>query len=85
MILPFGRQLFAKRIRRVPSEYEEASIALGATKLETVRKVSFLLLEAELLASIILGTGRRLAKRWRDHGFGQCREYAEYVSKRAVF
>ncbi|WP_281522228.1 phosphate ABC transporter permease subunit PstC [Dubosiella newyorkensis] len=62
MILPSVVNVSLNALDAVPSEYEEASIALGATKLETVRKVSFPAARSGILASIILGTGRAIGE-----------------------
>lgn len=62
MILPSVVNVSLNALDAVPSEYEEASIALGATKLETVRKVSFPAARSGILASVILGTGRAIGE-----------------------
>ena len=49
-------------IQAVPHEYEEASLALGATKTETIFKVTLPAAKSGILASIVLGIGRALGE-----------------------
>ncbi len=62
MILPSVIALSETAIRSVPNEYEEASLALGATKTETVFKVIVPSAKSGILASAVLGTGRALGE-----------------------
>ena len=49
-------------LRSVPREYEEASLALGATKAETWFLVSLKAARSGVIASIIQGTGRAVGE-----------------------
>ena len=49
-------------IRSVPREYEEASLALGATKTETVFKVVVPAAKSGILTSVVLGIGRAIGE-----------------------
>lgn len=58
MILPSVISVSETAIRSVPKEYEEASLALGATKTETVFKVVVPAAKSGILTSVVLGIGR---------------------------
>ena len=58
MILPSVISVSETAIRAVPKEYEEASLALGATKTETVFKVIVPAAKSGILTSVVLGIGR---------------------------
>lgn len=62
MILPSVISVSETALRAVPKEYEEASLALGATKTETIFKVTIPAAKSGLLASAILGTGRAVGE-----------------------
>jgi phosphate transport system permease protein len=62
MILPSVISVSETAIRSVPKEYEEASLALGATKTETVFKVIVPAAKSGILTSIVLGIGRALGE-----------------------
>ncbi len=62
MILPSVISVSETAIRAVPGEYEEASLALGATKTETVFKVVVPAARSGILTSIVLGTGRSIGE-----------------------
>ncbi|MDD4690119.1 MAG: phosphate ABC transporter permease subunit PstC [Eubacteriales bacterium] len=62
MILPSVISVSETAIRAVPREYEEASLALGATKTETVFKVIVPAAKSGILASIVLGIGRSIGE-----------------------
>ena len=49
-------------LRAVPREYEEASLALGATKAETWFLVSLRAAKSGVIASVIQGTGRAVGE-----------------------
>ena len=55
MILPSVISVSETAIRAVPKEYEEASLALGATKTETVFKVIVPAAKSGILTSVVLG------------------------------
>lgn len=62
MILPSVISVSETSIRAVPKEYEEASLALGATKTETIFKVTLPAAKSGILASVILGIGRAIGE-----------------------
>lgn len=62
MILPSVVSISETAIRAVPREYEEASLALGATKTETVFKVVVPAAKSGILTSIVLGIGRSIGE-----------------------
>ena len=62
MILPSVISVSETAIRAVPKEYEEASLALGATKTETVFKVIVPAAKSGILTSIVLGIGRSIGE-----------------------
>ena len=49
-------------IKAVPKEYEEASLALGATKTETVFKVVVPAAKSGILTAVVLGIGRAIGE-----------------------
>lgn len=62
MILPSVISVSETAIRAVPREYEEASLALGATKTETIFKVTLPAAKSGILASVVLGIGRAIGE-----------------------
>ena len=58
MVLPSIISVSETALKAVPREYEEASLALGATWNETVFKVSFPAAKSGIAASVVLGIGR---------------------------
>ena len=62
MILPSVISVSETAIRAVPKEYEEASLALGATKTETVFKVVVPAAKSGILTSVVLGIGRAIGE-----------------------
>lgn len=62
MVLPSIINVSESSIRAVPKEYEEASLALGATKTETVFKVTLPAAKSGIAASIVLGIGRAIGE-----------------------
>lgn len=62
MILPSVISVSETAIRAVPREYEEASLALGATKTETVFKVIVPAAKSGILTSVVLGIGRAIGE-----------------------
>lgn len=62
MILPSVISVSETAIRAVPKEYEEASLALGATKTETIFKVTLPAAKSGIAASVILGIGRAIGE-----------------------
>ena len=62
MILPSVISVSETAIRAVPREYEEGSLALGATKTETIFKVILPSAKSGILASVVLGIGRAIGE-----------------------
>ena len=62
MILPSIISVSETALKAVPKEYEEASLALGATHLETVFRVSVPAASSGIAASIVLGIGRAIGE-----------------------
>jgi phosphate transport system permease protein len=62
MILPSVISVSENALKSVPKEYEEASLALGATKTETIFKIVLPSAKSGILASIVLGIGRALGE-----------------------
>lgn len=62
MILPSIINVSETALRAVPKEYEEASIALGATEMETFFKVSVPAAKSGIAAAIVLGVGRAIGE-----------------------
>lgn len=62
MVLPSIISVSRTALLAVPSEYEEASYALGATKIETIFKVSLPAAKSGIAASIVLGVGRAIGE-----------------------
>ncbi len=62
MILPSVISVSETAIKAVPKEYEEASLALGATKTETVFKVVVPAARSGIITAVVLGIGRAVGE-----------------------
>ena len=62
MILPSVISVSQTAIKAVPREYEEGSLALGATKTETVFKIVLPAAKSGIFASVVLGIGRAIGE-----------------------
>lgn len=62
MILPTIVSISENSITAVPKEFKEASLALGANKMETIIKVLIPAAKSGILSSIILGMGRAIGE-----------------------
>ena len=62
MILPSIVSVSENALNAVPKKYEEASLALGATKIETIFKVSIPSAKSGITAGIVLGIGRAIGE-----------------------
>ena len=62
MILPNVVSISMDAIRAVPESYRQGSIALGATKWQTVRRVVLRAARSGILAAVILGMGRAIGE-----------------------
>ena len=64
MILPSIISVSETALKAVPREYEEASLALGATEIETYFRVSVPAAKSGIAASVVLGIGRAIGEPW---------------------
>lgn len=62
MILPSVISVSETAIRSVPKEYEEASLALGATKTETIFRVILPAAKSGIVTAVVLGIGRAIGE-----------------------
>ncbi len=62
MILPSVISVSETAIRSVPKEYEEASLALGATKTETIFRVILPAAKSGIVTAVVLGIGRAVGE-----------------------
>lgn len=62
MILPNIISVSRTALLAVPAEYEEASYALGATKMESIFKISIPAAKSGIAAGIVLGIGRAIGE-----------------------
>lgn len=62
MILPTVISVSASAIRAVPSSLRAASLALGASKMQTIRRVTVPAAKSGILTGVVLGIGRALGE-----------------------
>ena len=62
MILPSIIKVSVTALEAVPKEYEDASLALGATQVETYFRVSVPAAKSGIAASVVLGVGRAIGE-----------------------
>ncbi|MEE0964392.1 MAG: phosphate ABC transporter permease subunit PstC [Ruminococcus bromii] len=62
MILPSVIKVSITALEAVPKEYEDASLALGATPTETYFKVSVKAAKSGIAAAVVLGVGRAIGE-----------------------
>ena len=62
MILPSIIKVSVTALEAVPSEYEDASLALGATPMETYFRVSVPAAKSGIAAAVVLGVGRAIGE-----------------------
>ena len=62
MILPSIIKVSVTALEAVPKEYEDASLALGATPIETYFKVSAPAAKSGVAAAVVLGVGRAIGE-----------------------
>lgn len=62
MILPSIIKVSVTALDSVPTEYEDASLALGATPIETYFRVSVPAAKSGIAASVVLGVGRAIGE-----------------------
>ncbi len=62
MILPSIIKVSITSLDAVPKDYEQASLALGASEIETYFKVSVVAAKSGIITSIVLGIGRAIGE-----------------------
>ena len=62
VILPSVISVSQTAISAVPKEYEEGSLALGATKTETLFKITLPVAKSGILTAVVLGIGRSIGE-----------------------
>lgn len=62
MILPTVISISESAIRAVPREYKNASLALGATRIQTVFKVILPSAKSGIVTAVVLGVGRAIGE-----------------------
>lgn len=62
MVLPTIVNITENSLRAVPVEYKEGSLALGASKIETIFKVMIPAAKSGIMSSIVLGMGRAIGE-----------------------
>ena len=62
MILPSIIKVSITALEAVPKEYEDASLALGATSIETYFRVSVTAARSGIAAAVVLGVGRAIGE-----------------------
>ena len=62
MILPTVVNVSASSIRAVPGELRAASLALGASRMQTIFKVTIPAAKSGILTGVVLGIGRALGE-----------------------
>ena len=62
MILPSIIKISLTSLEAVPKDYEEASMALGATPIETYFRVSVPAAKSGIVTAIVLGIGRAIGE-----------------------
>ena len=62
MILPSSIKVSLTSLEAVPREYEDASLALGATPVETYFRVSVPAAKSGIAAAVVLGVGRAIGE-----------------------
>ncbi len=83
MILPSIIKVSMTSLEAVPKEYEDASLALGATPIETYFRVSVPAAKSGIATAVVLGVGRAIGAGHGGYdGIRQCRQYAVLVPER---
>jgi phosphate transport system permease protein len=62
MTIPTIVSVAGETVTAVPAEYKEASLALGATKWQTIKNIVLPIAKSGILASIMLGFGRAIGE-----------------------
>ena len=83
MILPSIINVAMTALEAVPKEYEDASLALGATPVETWFRVSVPTARSGIAAAVVLGVGRAIGEAM-DDGVRQRAQHAVPVPERPL-
>jgi phosphate transport system permease protein len=62
MILPWTVRASEEAIKAVPQSYREASLALGVTKLQTIRKIVLKSAYPGIITGVLMGTGKAIGE-----------------------
>ena len=62
MILPTIVSLYESALRAVPKSYREASLGLGASKMQTIFKATLPAAKSGILSAVVLGVGRAIGE-----------------------
>lgn len=62
MVLPTIVNISETSLRALPKEYKEGSLALGASKIETIFKVMIPAAKSGIMSSVVLGMGRAIGE-----------------------
>ena len=62
MILPTVVNISITSLKAVPNEYKEASLAMGATKMQTIFKVQIPAAKSGIITGVVLGIGRAIGE-----------------------
>lgn len=62
MILPTVINISESSLRQVPQHYRAASLALGASKIQTIFKITIPAAKSGILSAIVLGVGRAIGE-----------------------
>lgn len=62
MILPTVINISEASLKAVPSHYKQASLALGATRIQTIFKVILPAAKSGIMAAVVLGVGRAIGE-----------------------
>ena len=84
MILPSIIKVSVTALQAVPKEYEDASLALGATPTETYFRVSVPAAKSGIAAAVVLGVGRAIGEAMAVMMVSGCSEYAGPFRKRPL-
>ena len=79
MILPSIIKMSITALDAVPKEYEDASLALGATPIETYFRVSMPAARSGIAASVVLGVGRAIGEAMAEMS------YSSGLQRQALF
>ena len=86
MILPSIIKVSLNALEAVPKEYEDASLALGATDIETYFKVSVPAARSGIAAAVVLGVGRAIGEAMAVMMVSwKCSKYAVIVPECSFF